>query len=348
MRILLLILLSFSLLGAAAVLSPPASSIDTTPTTEAPLGLPPIIWPKDNPYSREKVELGRALFYDPRLSSDGTISCASCHELPSGFADKGPVSTGVEGRKGNRNSPSIINSAYLKKLFWDGRAGSLEEQCHGPLSNPLEMTLASSPHEALHDTCQRIGKIEGYKPLFKAAFGDENCSMDHISKAIATFERSVVSGNSRYDHYLAGDKTALTAQELEGWKVFNKSNCGGCHAGKLFTDGKFYNIGVGIDNPELDLGAYSITKNQKDWGSFKAPTLREVSRSAPYMHDGSMATLEEVVEYYNKGCTHNKNLDVLIRPLNLTEEEKAALVAYMKALNGEGWQWATPPAELPK
>lgn len=338
MRKSLFILLSLSLLGAAVAQY----------GWPVPKGLPPMPWPADNPYTQEKMELGRTLFYDKRLSSDGTISCASCHSLPLAFADHTPVSTGVEGRQGTRNSPTVVNSAYLKKLFWDGRASSLEEQCLGPLSNPLEMTLASDPHAAHQDCCKRIGTIPGYKPLFKAAFGTEECNIDNLAKALATFERTILSGNSPYDRYLAGDKTALSEQELEGWKVFNKSNCGGCHAGVLFTDGKFYNIGVGMDKPDLDLGRYSITQNARDWGSFKVPTLREVSLSAPYMHDGSQKTLEEVVDFYDKGGTPNKNLDSLIRPLNLTAKEKTALVAFMKALNGEGWQHATPPASFPE
>lgn len=336
MRAILLILLGISLIGAVAT------------TITPPAGLPPVVFPKDNPYSQEKAELGRILFYDPRLSSTGKISCASCHSLPAGFADPDAVSSGVDGRKGTRNSPTVINAVYLKKLFWDGRADSLESQCHGPLGNPLEMTLLEDPHEAHHDCCHRIGQITGYKELFKKAFGTEECSLERLSQAIATFERGILSGNSRYDKYLAGDKSALSEQEIEGWKVYNKSNCGGCHAGKLFTDGKFYNIGVGMDQKELDLGRYSITKDPKDWGKFKAPTLREIELTPPYMHDGSMKTLEEVVEFYNKGGTPNKNLDPLIRPLNLTEKEKAALVAFMKTLNGEGWQWATGPSKLPE
>lgn len=313
-----------------------------------PKGLPEMPWPRSNPYTEPKAELGRLLFFDKRLSSDGTVSCASCHSVSHAFAVDAKVSSGVRGRKGTRNAPTVINSGYLKKLFWDGRADSLENQCLGPLSNPLEMTLDEDP-KASYEAChKRICSIPGYQKLFKEAFGDEGCSMENVTKALATFERTILSFNSRYDQYLAGDKKALSAEELHGWDVFNKSHCASCHGGPLFTDGKFYNIGVGMDQKERDLGRYSITKKEEDWGTFKSPTLREVANTAPYMHDGSLATLEEVIDYYDKGGIPNQNLSPLIKPLHLTTADKQALVAFLKALDGEGWQHVTEPTSFPE
>lgn len=329
--------IAITLLGAAWA-SPP----------KEPLGLPPVPWPQDNPYSEPKAELGRALFYDKRLSSDGTISCASCHSPGFAFAVPDPIAKGVEGRQGTRNAPTVINAAFFKDLFWDGRADSLEAQCLGPLANPVEMTLDETPHAAYLNCCERVNRIGGYKKLFEAAFGTEECSIDSLSKAIATFERTILSGNSRYDRYLAGDKKALSEEELEGWRVFNKSHCASCHGGPLFSDGKFYNIGVGMDKGEQDLGRYRITHDNKDWGAFKSPTLREISCTAPYMHDGSLQTLEEVVDYYDKGGNPNPNLHPLIKPLHLSAKEKKALVAFLRTLNGEGWQHASGPDSLPK
>lgn len=316
--------------------------------TSSPGGLPPVPWPKDNPYTAEKAELGRLLFFDKRLSSDGTVSCASCHSVPFGFADPDPVSSGVRGRKGTRNAPTVINTAYLKKLFWDGRAGSLEAQCLGPLSNPLEMTLDEDPHQSYEECHKRIGAIPGYQKLFQDVFG-EKVTMENLTKAIATFERTIISSNSRYDQYIAGNKQALTAEELHGWEVFNKAHCGACHGGPLFSDGKFYNIGVGMDKAnERDLGRYMITKEEKDWGCFKTPTLRDITKTGPYMHDGSIKTLEEVVDYYDKGGTPNPGLDPLIKPLNLTPSDKKALIAFLKSLDGQGWEHISGPTAFPK
>ena len=321
---------------------PPQSEV-----LEIPLGLPPIPWPDNNPYSRKKAELGRLLYFDKRLSSNGTISCATCHSIPRAFTDQKRVSSGIMGHQGTRHAPTVINAAYQKRLFWDGRASSLEEQVLGPTGNPKEMTLAKDVHEAHKECHERVHKIAGYRPLFKEVFGTDECSMDEISKAIATFERTILSGNSPYDRYMAGDKTAMSAEQIEGYKIFLKSGCANCHLGPILTDGRFLNIGVNINVPDPDLGRYLITKRDIDWGGFKIPTLREVEHTYPYMHDGSIATLEEVVDYYDKGCTANKNLNPLIHPLHLSDQEKKALVKFMHALSGEGWQHFTEPAKYP-
>lgn len=313
-----------------------------------PFGLPPIPWPIDNPYSQKKAELGRLLYFDKRLSTDGTISCATCHSIPRAFTDDKPLSIGIHGQKGTRHSPTIINAAYQTHLFWDGRAASLEEQSKGPIGNPKEMTLADNIHDA-HRQCQeRIRGIKGYRTLFKEVFGNDNISIDDIAKALATFERTVLSGNSAYDRYMAGDKTAMTAEQIQGFQVFKRTNCTLCHSGPNFANNQFMNIGVGMDAEHPDLGRYDVTKNERDRGSFKVPTLREVSKTDPYMHDGSIPTLEGVIEYYDKGGIRNPNLHPSMRPLKLSKEDKAALVAFMKALDGEGWQHFKEPQQFPQ
>lgn len=313
-----------------------------------PLGLPPIPWPAHNTYSKEKATLGRLLFFDKRLSFDQSVSCASCHNRQCGFSDCRSVSIGIDQTKGTRHSPSLINSAYLTAFFWDGRAESLEDQCEGPLSNSKEMTALKNPHEALKHCVECILTIPGYRPLFKQAFARDQITIEDISQAIATFERTILSGNSPYDRYIAGDHTALSEEQIRGLSLFKKSGCINCHTEPLFTDNRFHNIGIGMNNSDPDLGRYVITHQEKDWGAFKTPTLRETSKSSPYMHDGTLHTLEDVINYYNEGGIKNKNLHPLIHPLNLTEEEKKALISFLMALNGEGWQQVSPPAELPE
>ena len=331
--------------GAAAValaaLCSAASSADKPP--RAPLGLPKMEWPKDNPYSTAKAELGRNLYFDKRLSADGTISCATCHEAQYGFTDGSPVSEGIRGQKGTRSAPTVINRAFSQAQFWDGRAPTLEEQAKGPIANPIEM---GNTHEAAVATLQ---KIPGYAPLFVQAFGTNEIDIDRVAKAIATFERTIFSGNSPYDRYKKGDKKAMTPEQVHGMSVFfDKAKCDRCHENANFTLNAYNNIGVGMDKPDPDLGRYTVTKDPRDWGVFKVPTLREIEHTAPYMHDGSLKTLEDVVDYYDKGGVPNKNLDSNIRKLNLSDPEKKDLVAFLKALSGEGWQHAQPPAQLPQ
>jgi cytochrome c peroxidase len=317
-------------------------------TMESPKGLPAIPWPADNPYSPDKAELGRLLYFDKRLSSDGTVSCASCHDPRLTYGDRKKVSIGIFDHAGTRHAPTVINAAYNTFQFWDGRAKSLEEQCVGPLKNPKEMTSELDEHKALQDCHERICTIEGYRKLFKKAFGSDECSIQHVAKAIATFERTVLSGNAPYDRYMAGDRTAMTAEQIHGLEVFKISSCAFCHSWPKFTDDSFTNIGIGMDEPNPDLGRYLVTKDEKDWGAFKVPTLRESASSYPYMHDGSLATLEEVVDYYDKGGIPNKNLHRQIRPLHLSPSDKKALVAFMHALSGEGWEHYKEPTKFPQ
>ena len=308
-----------------------------------PLGLPRIEWPKSNPYSAAKAELGRYLYFDKRLSADNTVSCASCHEPDLAYADGAPVSTGIRGQKGGRSAPTVINRAYSRAQFWDGRASTLEEQAKGPIANPIEM---GNTYDAAVAT---LKKIAGYPPLFAKAFGSDSIDIERVAMAIATFERTVLSGNAPYDRYKKGDKKAMSPEQVRGMSVFfDKAKCDRCHENVNFTLNAYSNIGVGMDKPNPDLGRYAITNDPRDWGVFKIPTLRDVEHTAPYMHDGSLKTLEEVVDFYNKGGIPNKNLDSNIRKLDLTEQDKKDLVAFLKALSGEGWQQALAPVEMPQ
>ncbi len=329
-------------LGAPALLVLAAAERPAAPP-KVPLGLLPIQFPKDNPYSPEKAELGRLLYFDKRLSVDGTVSCATCHDPKRAFTDNLPVSVGIRGQKGGRSAPTVINRAYSLAQFWDGRAKSLEDQAVGPMANPIEM---GHTHDAI---IANLNKVPGYQKLFKQVFDHEACDLDMVAKAIATFERTVLSGNSPYDKYKAGNKSAMTPSQVRGMDVyFNKAKCDQCHEGINFTTNAYHNLGVGTDQPKPDPGRHDFTHNEADWGAFKTPTLREIARTAPYMHDGSLKTLEEVVEFYDKGGIKNKNLDEKMKPLNLTDQDKQDLVEFMKALNGEGWQQITAPLVFPQ
>ena len=307
-----------------------------------PLGLPPLEWPGNNRYSAAKAELGRYLYFDPRLSVDGTVACATCHDPRYAFADGAPVSTGVGAQTGSRNAPSIINRGYAAAQFWDGRAQSLEEQALGPLGNPREM---GGSREA---AVARLAAIAGYRPLFGKAFGSEEIDIRRVAMAIACFERTVLSGNAPFDRYRHGEKSAMTPAQVRGMAVFfAKAKCDHCHEGPNFTMNTYANLGIGTEKPDPDVGRYAITKDPRDWGVFKVPALREVEHTAPSMHDGSLRTLREVVEFYDRGGIPNRNLDPSIRPLHLTEGEKADLVEFLKALSGEGWQEVRAPERLP-
>ncbi len=305
----------------------------------APLGLPPVPVPADNPVTAETVALGRKLFYDRKLSTNDLLSCASCHNPQFGFSDGQKVSTGVEGKTGTRNAPTILNAAYGTNQFWDGRAASLEEQSAGPIANPIEMNQK-------HEVCvSRLNEDPAYVAAFQKAFGPGPITMGKIEKAIASFERTAISGNSRFDRYeYGGDKNALSPAAIRGLAIFkdkNKGNCATCHTidskHALFTDGKFHNLGIGVNSEGelVDQGRFVHTKLEADTGAFKTPTLRNIALSAPYMHDGSLKTLREVVDFYAGGGNSNPNLDKDMKPLNLTRAERDDLVAFLESLTGE-------------
>lgn len=300
--------------------------------------------PADNPLTKEKIELGRAIFFDKRMSKDNTIACASCHMAKKGFADGMPVSTGIKGQKGGRSAPVSFNRVYSKAQFWDGRAATLEDQSIGPFANPIEHGFAN------HDEMvAKMKKMPGYRKLFQEVFGGEITIQD-VGRAVASFQRTVLSGNSAVDKYdIGGDQNALSDSAKRGLELFRgKARCTRCHSGFNFTDEKFHNLGIGWDDNKVDLGRYMETKNPEDIGAFKTPTLREIARTAPYMHDGRFKSLEEVVKFYNQGGVKNPHQDNTIIPLEMTDDEQQDLVAMLKSLNGEGWQHVAPPKSYPK
>lgn len=300
-----------------------AESRGQAPLPKLPLGLKPLSIPADNPLTPEKVELGKQLYFDPRLSCDDTVSCASCHDPKKGWSNSTQFATGVRSQVGGRSSPTIINSAYHELQFWDGRAHLLEGQALGPIQNPIEMD------HKLDDCVAKLNKIPGYKQQFQKVFGTEVTS-ENIAKAIASFERTILSGNAPYDKFKAGDEKALSEAAQRGMKVFfGKGRCSACHSGSNFSDGSFHNIGVGMQAAKPDLGRFEVTRVTGDRGAFKTPTLREIARHAPYMHDGSLKTLEDVIEYYDKGGIQNPQLDEEIVPLKLTAQERTDLVKFL-------------------
>jgi cytochrome c peroxidase len=300
--------------------------------------------PMDNPLTARKVELGRLLFFDTRLSKNNTVACASCHLPDKGFADGKPVSIGVDKLKGTRSAPISVNRVYGQAQFWDGRAATLEEQSIGPFVSPVEHGFLN------HDEMvKKMRKISGYRAMFQDVFG-RDIVIEDVGRAIASFQRTILSGNSPADRYdYGGDEKALSEEAKRGLELFRgKARCTRCHSNFNFSDEKFHNLGIGWDTNTVDLGRYMVTKNAEDIGAFKTPTLREISRTAPYMHDGRFKTLAEVVEFYNGGGIKNPFLDNTIIPLELIEQEKADLVAFLRSLTGEGWQQVKAPKTFPQ
>ncbi len=320
------------------------------PLPKPPLGIESTLQSLKNPPTPETVRLGRWLYFDKRLSSDNTISCATCHLPEYAFSELTPVSTGIHGKKGNRKAPSFINQAWTiyPHFFWDGRAGSLEEQALGPVANPIEMG------NTVEDMIASLSDIKPYAAYFKEAFGTEEITKDRVAKAIADYERTRMSGNSAYDQwqenrfkdaYVESKEDAIIKK---GFELFNgKAECNQCHLGQNFTDSLFHNLGIGWDAKEeklADIGRYEVSKKEEDKGAFKTPTLRDVTKHPPYMHDGSIKTLKEVVEHYNIGGHANPHLSTKIKKLNLTDEEVGLLVKFMEALDGEGYMDVEPKA----
>jgi len=325
------------------VLCPPQSAAQGQLYANGPLPQVPV--PFDNPQTDAKIRLGEQLYFDGRLSSDGTISCANCHRPDKGWADTEPVSEGVAHQKGGRNSPTIINAAYTIPQFWDGRALHLEKQAVGPVQNPIEMDLTVQELEF------RLNHIPGYVRQFRDVFGAKP-TIDLLAKAIASFERTIISNDSLYDRYIQGDRCAMTKEAVEGMEIFNgKGHCTACHSGPNFTDSRFHNLGVGYD-PKCkrfaDVGRYAVTKDCRDMGAFKTPGLRDVADTPPYLHDGSECTLMDVINLYDRGGIPNPYLDPVMLPLGLTEMEKCALVAFMQALSGPYPIVKPPPLPNPK
>ena len=319
-----------------------AASVPSGSPPKPPLGLPPVVWPADNPYSTARVELGRYLFFDPRMSANGRISCATCHPPEHAFAGGEPAPVGVAGTPLRRRAPTLINRAYGRSQFLDGRAATLEAQISGPISAPDEM--GATPQGA----AEAISKIAGYRPLFERAFGGPEITFDRITKAIASFERTILSGNSPYDRFLNGEKQALSPSAKRGLQIFERSGeCSECHSGFNFTNEKFASLGIGPDQTPPDLGLAGISGKRGDEGKFKVPTLREVEHTGPYMHDRREKTLDDVLEFYRKGGQPSQHLDSRIAPFFLDAPAKADLKAFLESLSGEGWQTIKAPERLP-
>ena len=307
-----------------------------------PLGLPPVVWPADNTYSAARVELGWYLFFDSRLSANGRVSCATCHPPEHAFAGGDPAPLGVTGKPLRRRAPTLINRAYGRSQFYDGRAATLEAQTLGPIKDPDEM--GTTPQAA----AEAIAKIAGYAPLFERAFGGTEINFDRITKAIATFERTILSGNSPYDRFQSGDKNALSPKAKRGLQIFERSGeCSECHNGYNLTNEKFASLGIGPDQKPPDLGLAGITGKRSDEGKFKVPTLREVAHTGPYMHDRREKTLDDVLEFYRKGGQPDAHLDSRIAPFFLDAPAKADLIAFLESLSGEGWQQIKSPERFP-
>lgn len=345
---------------------------------DPPLGLPPLPVPESNPLTQAKVDLGRRLFMDRRLSHNNTMSCAMCHVPEQGFTSHElGTAIGLEGRSLRRNSPTIYNVGYNRSFFHEGRELHLEDQVWGPLLSKVEMDMPSVGY-----VVEKVRQLPEYKGLFEAAFGGP-ASAERIGQALASWERTMVSGNSRFDRWFyGGEKDALDAKEQRGFQVFmGKGRCATCHLvgekSALFTDHRFHNTGLGwertmfperssykvqlapgifvqvmgsllksFEPPQADVGRYEVTLDPKDRWAYKTPMLRNVALTAPYMHDGSLATLEDVVEFYDKGGVDNENKSPLLQPLKLSGDEKAALVAFMKTLTGDNVEALIKDARL--
>jgi cytochrome c peroxidase len=336
---------------------PAAKPIGAVVEIKAPLGLPPVPIPADNPPTAETIALGRRLYYDKALSIDNTVACANCHDPKFGFSDGHQFSDGVKGQKGDRNSPTVFNSAYYTLQFWDGRAPSLEKQAEGPVANPVEMGHSLAGIEKM------LNADPSYKAEFKKAWGADVITYEMVGKSIASFERTVVSGNSPFDKYMhGGDNKAMSASAIRGLEVFrnkDKGNCADCHTIEekyaLFTDNKFHNLGVGVkltingETELTDLGRFKETKVDADRGAFKTPSLRNIALTGPYLHDGSRKTLKEVIDLYVGGGNSNAHLDKEIHKLDfLTGKELADLQEFLKALTGEIPPNVGPPAAGPQ
>ena len=315
--------------------------------------LPPVPFPEDNPYSKEKEELGKLLFFDPRLSVSKQISCASCHDSELGWGDGRRVSYGHNRKQGSRNALTLLYVAYAENLFWDGRANSLENQIHDPITNKVEMNF----HVNL--ATERIAAIQEYANYFTNAFGDENVTENRIQKAIATYERTIKGRTSRFDRFIEGDEEQLSDQEVLGLHLFRtKAKCINCHNTGYFSDNEFHNLGLTYYGRKYeDLGRFEVTGKAEDVGRFRTPTLREVSRTGPYMDNGLFPHLEGVINMYNAGMPQPKRKEhqisdslfpatsPLIEPLELTNDEQEALEAFLRSL--ETSMYRVSPPELP-
>ena len=325
----------------------PAKSVGV----EIPIGISESLWaqriPKDNPLSREKIALGRSLYFDKRLSIDGTVSCATCHDPALAFTDGNVVAVGGRETRGTRNAPTLLNTVFNQIFFWDGRARTLEEQVKHPLLSSSEMGMTSEK-----ELVTRLAAIPEYQKQFKQIFNSDGLTIDTVAKAIAAYERTLLSGNSPFDRFMSGRRAAISDAQKRGWELFKgKARCSECHTyspdNQFFTDFQFHNTGVGAG----ELGRFAVSLQPSDTGAFKTPTLRDLELTAPYMHDGSLKTLIDVVQFYNRGGSANRYLDKRMRPLELSDAEVNDLVQFLRALTSDDvlrqCQMTTPQTRIP-
>lgn len=306
-----------------------AAPFPVRPTAEAPRTLQAQVASASTGTDPAMIELGIRLFFEAKLSANDQMSCATCHHPRKGFSNAESKAKGVNGQRGIRNTPTLYGAAQQAHQFWDGRAKTLEEQALGPVTNPVEMA------SRLEDVVDKLSRIPYYRQKFQQVYGQEPHA-EGIAKALAAFERALKVGPTPYDRHLAGDKQALSAQQQRGLQLFNsrKTSCSHCHNGPILSNGQFLKIGVNATGSSADPGRFAVTRREQDRGAFKVPTLLNIARTAPYMHDGSLATLEAVVDFYDRGGGPAPSLHPMIRPLGLTAQEKADLVAFMHALTG--------------
>lgn len=320
---------------AALLLAQSAASAPAAPAATAAdqaWKLPPVPMPHDNRSTPPRIELGQALFFDPRLSGNGAMSCASCHNPSLGWSDGLKTAVGWGGQVLGRATPTVLNTAYNTQFMWDGRKKSLEDQALGPMKTPQEMNTDFAAALA------RLKAVPLYVSMFDKAYPGEGISEETIAKAIAAFERTVVVNDTPFDRWLAGDRHAITPSQWRGYKVFvdpAKGNCATCHSAPNFTDNGFHNIGIAGKGAEPDAGRFAIRKVASMRGAFKTPSLRDIELTAPYFRDGSASTLREVVDHYVRGGDDRSNLSASMKPLDLSEQEKNDLVAFMKSLTGK-------------
>jgi cytochrome c peroxidase len=293
-----------------------------------------IPFPADNPYTFEKVVLGKKLYFDTRLSQGNLLSCASCHSPSYGWGDGQPTGVGHQMKRLGRRSPTIINAAYGLIFMWDGRADTLEEQALGPIQADVEMAMP------LDQLLKRLKAIPEYPPLFEAAFSGKGVTAENVARAIATYERTVISGRAPFDAWIEGDERAISDAAKRGFTLFNtKAQCNECHSGWNFTDDSFHDIGLA--SPDIGRGKH-LPEVLKSQHAFKTPGLREITHRAPFMHNGSMTTLEQVIDHYNTAGIDRPSRSELIKPLNLTAQEKADLIAFLKTLTSNMTATAMP------
>ncbi len=343
-KLVIIIILCFAILASVSYTKQSLRDIYSRPSSQWPkpaidegvewkeLGILPASPLEDKKDSLKNIiELGKALFFDTRLSGSGKISCASCHNPEINWTDGKEKSIGHEGTINKRNSPTIQNTWFYDKLFWDGRSGSLEDQAFAPINSESEM------HHEMPELVRFLRNIKGYADLFEKAFGSPAINPQSLTEAIATFERTIVSNKSRFDDFLEGKRMALTKSELRGLHLFRtKARCMNCHNGPLFTDNQFHNIGFSLN----DNGYYQVTHKEEDVGKFKTPSLRDVMKTGPWMHNGKSTSMEEIIEKLNSADLPTNN-NSLIKPLKLSKKEKNDLLVFLKAISA-------PPVEFKK